>query len=92
MYSSQSLGESKTLWMGDIDHWMDETYVAGLFQSTGKQITPSRARTKLIAIPSFPSPVYYLLSLSPVPYYTILMGGNKENEGELLAVAKANRS
>jgi len=30
--------ESKTLWIGDIDHWMDESYIASLFAGSGNKI------------------------------------------------------
>lgn len=30
--------ESKTLWIGDLDSWMDEAYVASIFASTGDSI------------------------------------------------------
>ncbi len=31
--------ESKTLWIGDIDHWMDESYIASLFAGSGIEIS-----------------------------------------------------
>jgi len=30
--------ESKTLWIGDIEHWMDESYIGGLFAGTGNNL------------------------------------------------------
>lgn len=30
--------ESKTLWIGDLDSWMDEAYIASIFASTGIEI------------------------------------------------------
>jgi len=29
------IAESKTLWIGDIDTWMDEAYIASLFAGSG---------------------------------------------------------
>jgi len=32
---SPLIAESKTLWIGDIDTWMDEAYIASLFAASG---------------------------------------------------------
>jgi len=29
------ISESRTLWMGDIEPWMDENYIASIFSTTG---------------------------------------------------------
>lgn len=39
--SNPNLQDSKTLWIGDIDSWMDEAYLASVFASTGIEIHTS---------------------------------------------------
>lgn len=31
--------DSKTLWVGDIENWMDESYVANLFAKAGQVVS-----------------------------------------------------
>ena len=33
--ASTIISESRTLWIGDVESWMDESYIASLFSSTG---------------------------------------------------------
>jgi len=37
--SNQSIvGDSHTLWMGDIDSWMDEKFIYNIFQNLGRKL------------------------------------------------------
>lgn len=36
--SSGSISESKTLWVGDIENWMNEEYLTRLFSKTGATV------------------------------------------------------
>lgn len=38
--ASTIISESRTLWIGDVESWMDEAYIASLFSSTGFLILP----------------------------------------------------
>ena len=35
-HTNPIVGESKTLWVGDVESWMDEAYIGSLFSGTGK--------------------------------------------------------
>ena len=35
MFPSTIAADSRTLWMGDIEHWMDENYISSLYSSVG---------------------------------------------------------
>ncbi|KAJ6825374.1 uncharacterized protein M6B38_375825 [Iris pallida] len=41
-----SADEIKTLWIGDLQHWMDETYVSGCFALSGEVISVKLIRNK----------------------------------------------
>ncbi|KAJ6849235.1 uncharacterized protein M6B38_269600 [Iris pallida] len=41
-----SADEIKTLWIGDLQYWMDEAYVSGCFASTGEVISVKLIRNK----------------------------------------------
>eukprot|EP00026_Physarum_polycephalum_P010265 Phypoly_transcript_10422.p1 GENE.Phypoly_transcript_10422~~Phypoly_transcript_10422.p1 ORF type:complete len:417 (+),score=83.18 Phypoly_transcript_10422:35-1252(+) len=44
--------EQKTLWVGDIEQWMDETYVMNLFSHVGEVVNVKLIRDKNTMIPS----------------------------------------
>jgi len=46
------LQESKTLWIGDIDTWMDESYIGSLFAGAGSVVSVKMIRDKNSGLPS----------------------------------------
>ena len=42
--SNPQLQDSKTLWVGDIETWMDEAYLANIFASTGTYFPHSHTK------------------------------------------------
>eukprot|EP00274_Cyanoptyche_gloeocystis_P003408 CAMPEP_0196664862 /NCGR_PEP_ID=MMETSP1086-20130531/58736_1 /TAXON_ID=77921 /ORGANISM="Cyanoptyche gloeocystis , Strain SAG4.97" /LENGTH=84 /DNA_ID=CAMNT_0042001349 /DNA_START=1 /DNA_END=252 /DNA_ORIENTATION=+ len=49
---SQDSRETKTLWVGDIDHWMDENYLSQLFAHTGEVVNVKIIRDKVTGYPA----------------------------------------
>ncbi|KAK9812059.1 hypothetical protein WJX73_001938 [Symbiochloris irregularis] len=43
---SEETGDARTLWMGDLAPWMDESFLLGLFQGTGSLVTVKVIRNK----------------------------------------------
>ena len=45
-------GESRTLWMGDIESWMDEGWISQIYQNTGALLSVKVIRDKNTGLPS----------------------------------------
>lgn len=52
MYQNSAIAESKTLWMGDIEHWMDETYISSLYSHTGGLASVKIIKDKNTGLPA----------------------------------------
>eukprot|EP00232_Nephroselmis_pyriformis_P025449 CAMPEP_0182866768 /NCGR_PEP_ID=MMETSP0034_2-20130328/8372_1 /TAXON_ID=156128 /ORGANISM="Nephroselmis pyriformis, Strain CCMP717" /LENGTH=184 /DNA_ID=CAMNT_0024999099 /DNA_START=78 /DNA_END=629 /DNA_ORIENTATION=+ len=46
-FQNSTESESRTLWMGDLNYWMDENYLYGLFAHTGDVVTTKIIRNKV---------------------------------------------
>lgn len=46
------ISESRTLWIGDVESWMDESYIASLFNSTGAVQSVKVIRDKNTGLPA----------------------------------------
>ncbi|KAL4384843.1 hypothetical protein GQ457_15G027400 [Hibiscus cannabinus] len=44
-------GEVRSLWIGDLQPWMDENYLIGIFSQTGEVVSAKVIRNKLTALP-----------------------------------------
>ncbi|ESQ30862.1 hypothetical protein EUTSA_v10011476mg [Eutrema salsugineum] len=45
-YQNASNGENKTIWIGDLHHWMDESYLNSSFASAGEMVSVKVIRNK----------------------------------------------
>lgn len=44
--------EQRTLWVGDIEQWMDETYIMSCFSHVGEVVSVKLIRDKTTMVPS----------------------------------------
>jgi len=51
MQSMSSEDEKRTLWVGDIEQWMDENYLAAMFSQTAQVTEVKMLRDKATGLP-----------------------------------------
>lgn len=52
MQASNPNSDSKTIWIGDIEAWMDENYLNSLFASTGAVVGSKIIRDRNTGLPA----------------------------------------
>ena len=52
MNQPQTANDSKTIWVGDIESWMDENYINTLFSATGAVVGSKIIRDRNTGLPS----------------------------------------